>query len=227
MNEVFRRRLIGLAVLLTLAFLLSLLLPGAPTRDEVEPSTSVSLSGESLQVTEADAVPPPDDYTSPQPPPDSQADAAASGAPSSADDVAISDMSSTEADASGSADKPAPAVSKPAPAAKPPASVATPKPKPATVLASPTKPVPADKPAAGWYVQIGSFAEAGSATTIVSLIGKQGHRGQISKITGANGKTLHRIRAGPYPTEAAARSAQVWLATQGYRQTRVVSEASR
>lgn len=222
MNEVFRRRLIGLAVLLSLAFLLSLLLPGAPARNELEPSTTVSLSGESLQVTEADAVPPPDDYTSPE--------SAANPDEPPGDEVAISDLNNDEADAA-SAPKPAPEVAKPAvpkPAAKPPAPVVVPKPKPAEALASPPKPATVDKPAAaGWYVQIGSFAEAGTATTIVNLIGKQGHHGLISKITGANGKTLHRVRAGPYSSEAAARSAQARLATQGYPQTRVVSEASR
>lgn len=238
MNEAFRRRLIGLAVLLSVAFLLSLLLPGAPVPEEAEPSTTVSLSGETLQVTEADAVPPPDDYTAPE-------SAANQDAPSSGDETAISDLSGDQDDMPSEqlpehppkpsvevakpAATPGPPVTKPAvPAAKPAAPPALPKAKPTPPPASAAKPAVADKSkaAATWFVQIGSFAEAGTATTIVGLIGKKGHHGQISKIVGANGKTLHRVRAGPYPTEAAARSAQARLATQGYPQTRVLSEAS-
>ena len=60
MNGLLRQRLVGLAVLLAAAFLLSLLLPGAPQPDEAEPTTTVSITGEE-QLTEADAVPPPDD----------------------------------------------------------------------------------------------------------------------------------------------------------------------
>lgn len=268
MNEVFRRRLIGLAVLLALAFLLSLLLPGAPAREELEPSTTVSLSGEILQVTEADAVPPPDDYTSPD-----VAAAAKDGSKPAGPEVAISDLSDPRRDedrepepppaapkpavdktpavkapvakpvtpaapppAPGTSLKLAPKVTKPEPDPKqaaaepsprPPAQVVTPKPRLAESVAKP--PSAADDKAAGgnWFVQIGSFSELGTATTIASLIRKLGYRGEVSKISGKNGRTLHRVRAGPYPTEAAARSAQARIATQGYPQARVMSEASR
>ena len=89
MNEVLRQRLVGLAVVLLLVFLLSLLLPGKPPAEALLPATTVSLTGETL--TEADAVPPPDDLlpeaTPEAPPVDSSvaisalADAAGEGAP--------------------------------------------------------------------------------------------------------------------------------------------------
>ncbi len=239
MNEVFCRRLVGLAVLLALVFLLSLLLPGTPAREEIEPSTTISLSGEPLQVTEADAVPPPDDYTR-----DDGTAVAESGIrvdkpASAAPEIPISDLSGSEAavatepppQLSAAAKSPAPieAVKSAGalPATKPPVQVVTPLPKLSESLAKPPRPAADNSIAGTWYVQIGSFSELGTATTIVSLIRKQGYRGEVSKISGAKGKTLHRVRAGPYPSEAAARSAQARIATQGYPQARVVSEASR
>ena len=99
MNDMFRQRLVGLAVLLVLVFLLSLLLPGKPRPEEAEPSTTVSITGEQL-LTEADAVPPPDDLP-PEPIPETLPQVEAT--------VAISDV--------GSAAEPEPAAPEPAPAA--------------------------------------------------------------------------------------------------------------
>jgi cell division septation protein DedD len=241
MNEVFRRRLVGLAVLLVLLFLLSLVLPGTPAREELEPSTTVSLSGEVLQVSEADAVPPSDDFTASESP----VPAARARPAAEAPQVEISDLSSPVAEAADSEQRPSPAPPKaaqatPVPAPKaptaraavespappaPPAPAATAKPKSPT--ASESRPAGLDKPGATtWYVQIGSISEQGTASTIASLIRKQGYRGEVSRITGAKGKTLHRVRAGPYPSEVAARSAQARISTQGYPQARVVAEAS-
>lgn len=242
MNEVFRRRLVGLAVLLVLLFLMSLLLPGAPAREELEPSTTVSLSGEVLQVSEADAVPPSDDFTGSESPPP------AGGARPVAEppQIAISDLSSPATEVADSDRKPgqrsAPVPPKaaqaaPVPAPKAPAARATveaPVPPAPAAKAKPKSPTAAESHPAGpempgaptWYVQIGSFSEQGTASTIASLIRKQGYRGEVSRITGAKGKTLHRVRAGPYPSEVAARSAQARISTQGYPQARVVAEAS-
>lgn len=242
MNEVFRRRLVGLAVLLVLLFLLSLLLPGAPAREELEPSTTVSLSGEVLQVSEADAVPPSDDFAGSESP----VSAGSAGPSAEAPQVAISDLSSPAAEAADSdgdpEQRPAPAPPKAAqlapvpvpkaPAARtaveaPPPAIAAATAKPKSPIAPESRPAGPDKPSAPtWYVQIGSFSEQGTASTIASLIRKQGYRGEVSRVTGAKGKTLYRVRAGPYPSEVAARSAQARISTQGYPQARVVAEAS-
>lgn len=261
-NGLLRQRLVGLAVLLVLVFLLSLLLPGKPEPAEELPSTTVSISGEQL-LTEADAVPPPDDL------PPEPIDAAGSDSPPPADTaVAISDVERLA--------EPAPAPASP-PAAPPPATlklapkvgvhrgqdVAEPKPSAKTVDKSPEKPAekaadkPIDKPAKppavaaitpkpklaesvakapvkaaateaspGWYVQIGSFSDAGSAQTIVSLLKKLGVSAGITRIKGVKGNPLNRVRAGPYASESAAKAAHARIARNGYPQSRIVQEPS-
>lgn len=248
MNEVFRRRLVGLAVLLVLLFVLSLLLPGAPTPEESLPSETISLKAP-LPASQAGA-------TSETPP-------VATDAPAAREPVAEVAISDVERPPSSSArvepaarpepappapknaelklspkvtpapPKPAPAppVTKPSP--KPEATVA-PKPRLAELVAKPPKPAdkatpkPADKPAvSGWYVQVGSYSDAGKASTIVSLLQKIGYRAESSKIVNAQGKTLHRVRLGPYPSEAAAKAAQDKVARQGYPQTRLAQEGGR
>ncbi|GAC1626380.1 MAG: hypothetical protein NVS9B10_14230 [Nevskia sp.] len=268
MNEVFRRRLIGLAVLLVLAFVLSLLLPkdDASTATGDAAATTVSL---------ADSVPLPSPDTAPVPPP-SRAEPASQGAASiSAAPAAISDLHEEAA----AARKPAPAAEaataaapsatkhpmaalKLSPTVSAPAAKPEPEKKPKAVAAAPTptkpvvatpKPDPAWSPpkprlaesvagtppaapapakaaatsaaAAGWYVQIGSFSDAGKAETILSLLRKIGYKGEISKtVSASSGATLYRVRLGIFANEAAAKQAQDRVARQGYPQARVVSE---
>lgn len=250
MNGLLRQRLVGLAVLLAAAFLLSLLLPGAPQPDEAEPTTTVSITGEE-QLTEADAVPPPDDLL-PEPVDDSL--------PAVEPSVTIADVeAATEAPPVSSAPAAAPTaapvpahpvetpktapkigvhraqdVIEPRPSAKPkPAEItptapkpveAAPKPKLAESAPTPTKEA---TPAAGWYVQIGSFSDAGSAETIVTLLKKLDVKAAITRINGAKGKPLNRVRAGPYGSEAAAKAAHDKIARNGYPQARIVQEPGR
>ncbi len=249
MNGLLRQRLVGLAVLLAAAFLLSLLLPGAPQPDEAEPTTTVSITGEE-QLTEADAVPPPDDLL-PEPVDDSL--------PAVEPSVTIADVeAATEAPPVSSAPAneptaPVPAhpaetpkaapkigvhraqdVVEPRPSAKPkPTEIAPPAPKPVEAapkakLAESVLPLPKEAtPAAGWYVQIGSFSDAGSAETIVTLLKKLDVKATITRINGAKGKPLNRVRAGPYGSEAAAKAAHDKIARNGYPQARIVQESGR
>lgn len=282
MNEVFRRRLIGLAVLLVLVFILSLLLPKDDDANAPgEPaSTTVSL---------VDATPLATPDPAPAPAPESTADAAEAAsaattpappatppipAPTSA--PAISDLheeappvpaprkpapdeagpstvtpSATPHTAlklaptvstptakpdpahgpksAAPAAAPTPSPSKPAPALHADAALSPPKPKLAESVAkapvsAPAPAAIAPPPAAGWYVQIGSFSDAGKAQTILSLLQKVGYKGEISKIVSASGATLHRVRLGAFASEALAKQAQERVARQGYPQARVVSE---
>jgi len=245
MNDTFRQRLVGLAVLLVLVFLLSLLLPGKPTPEEAEPSTTVSITGEQL-LTEADAVPPPDDL-----PPEPITDAGAESLPPAEATVAISDVGSAvepelpqpkpapappstalkltpKVGASRSQDVAEPKPSaKPSPAKPPVVATVTPRPKLAESVAKPPPPAPKTAaPAAGWYVQVGSFSEAGSAQTIVTLLKKIGVSASVTRIKGVKGNPLNRVRAGPYASEAAAKSAHAKIAKNGYPQSRIVQEPS-
>lgn len=237
MNGLLRQRMVGLAVLLVLVFLLSLLLPETPKPEEAEPSTTVTITGEQV-LTEADAVPPPDDML-----PEPIADALPAAEPS----VAIADV---EASAAPEMPAPAPAASatpsaglklapkvgahrqqdsiEPKPPAKPkPPVVAAVVPKP-KLAESVSKP-PSNSPpsAAGWYVQIGSFSDPGSAETIVTLLKKIGVSAAITRITGVKGNPLNRVRAGPYASETTAKAAHAKIAKNGYPQSRIVQEPSR
>jgi cell division protein FtsN len=91
-----------------------------------------------------------------------------------------------------------------------------------------TPPIAAEsRPAAGtvWYVQIGSFAEAGNAQTTLSLLQNIGYRGESTRIASSAGKALFRVRLGPYPTEPVARQALDKVSRQGYPQARLAAEA--
>lgn len=254
MNEVFRRRLIGLAVLLVAAFLLSLLLPRdeTPSGSPDVPSTTVSLVDAGSAPPTPEAAPPPatDAAAGPASTPASTPAPAAAPTPTPTSTptptVEISDLSE-----SGTA---APAPSKPEPKVAPPprpvpAPVAPTKPaakptleKERTPAAAPGKPADSPKPAPAapkpaeaapkppsnvslvWYVQVGSFADRGKADTILSLVEKLGYKGEVSRTTSASGATLNRVRLGPFASEAAAREAQARIARQGYPQARAVPE---
>lgn len=247
MNGLLRQRMVGLAVLLALVFLLSLLLPNAPKSDAISPSTTVSVSGEQV-LTEADAVPPPDDML-----PEPVADQLPPAEPS----VAIADVEASIAPAAApAASLPAsvdPASASPDGVRQPPKRAAlrsqdTVEPKPqakphdkphekpkspvaSAVLPTPPKPKPAEPKsvptAAGWYVQVGSFSDAGSAQDIVTRLQQVAIAATVTRITGVKGNRLNRVRAGPYASEAAAKSAQAKIAKNGYAQARIVQEPSR
>lgn len=242
MSGVLRQRMVGLAVLLALVFLLSLLLPNAPKPDQSAPSTTVSVSGEQV-LTEADAVPPPDDML-PEPvadqlPPAEPSVAIADVEASIAPDAALAaplpasvDTASASPDGVRQPPKRAALRSQdtvePKPQAKP-----QDKPKaPVAAAALPTQPKlkpaePKSVPtAAGWYVQVGSFADAGSAQSIVMELKRVGITATVTRITGVKGNRLNRVRAGPYASEAAAKSAQAKIAKSGYAQARIVQEPS-
>jgi cell division septation protein DedD len=75
-------------------------------------------------------------------------------------------------------------------------------------------------------VQIGSFSDQDNARTILSLLQNAGYHGDSTPFD-AKGKTLYRVRLGPFANEAAARQAQDKVAHQGYPQARALSEAAK
>lgn len=87
-----------------------------------------------------------------------------------------------------------------------PAAVASPRPVP-----PPASAVPQSAAQAGWYVQVGAFANAANARATAARVG-----GGI-----VQAGRLHRVRTGPYASEAAARAALGGLAAKGYRGARV------
>lgn len=99
--------------------------------------------------------------------------------------------------------KPAPApvaapvteAAKPAASAPPPAATAAP--KPAAV-----KPVPRPAPAATgtFYLQVGSFSDAGKADAFKAELALMGLQTSIQRVTINSKDTYHRVRVGPFGT---------------------------
>ena len=244
MNEVFRRRLIGLAILLVLVFVLSLLLPKDPGEKD---------GGDALSTTVSLVDHPAEPNAAPLAAPENSSPAAESATPDASPEkpTAIANDSPKAAETIAgnpppalkpspraalveqkpSAAKAAPAPPKPIETPRPETRPAPPKPKLAEAVATPAPPAPLTLPpptttAAAWYVQIGSFSDEGKATTILSLLRNIGYKGEVSKIVTGAGATLHRVRLGAYPSEAAAQQVQEKVVRQGYPQARVVDEGA-
>jgi cell division septation protein DedD len=66
-----------------------------------------------------------------------------------------------------------------------------------------------------WGVQIGAFVNAGSASTLVSEIKKQGYSASVSKAD-SSGKTFHRVRVGAGNSREDANRLATELREKGY-----------
>ena len=83
------------------------------------------------------------------------------------------------------------------------------RPAPASVGAADRAPDPepdagAAAPAAGWAVQIGSFAEPANAERLRAQVASRGYRVLTQQIAGGEGKARVRVLVGPDRTRAAA-----------------------
>lgn len=94
---------------------------------------------------------------------------------------------------------PAPEPAAAAPEKKPAAPAA----EPAPVEAAPAAP----KPAKGWVVQVGIFANAANAAKLADKLKTQGHDVLLEGIV-HNGEKRQRLRVGPFADKAAAQQAQ-------------------
>lgn len=87
-------------------------------------------------------------------------------------------------------------ATKPAASTPPPAATAAPKPAPA-----PVKPAPRPAPAAGtFYLQVGSFSDAGKAEAFKAELAMMGLQTSIQRVTINSKDTYHRVRVGPFGT---------------------------
>ena len=64
---------------------------------------------------------------------------------------------------------------------------------------------PASTP--GWAVQLGSFADGARAQRLADKLETAGHTAYLVPLRRADGKTLQRVRIGPYAQRAAAEAA--------------------
>ena len=87
-------------------------------------------------------------------------------------------------------------ATKPAASTPLPATTAAPKPAPA-----PVKPAPKPAPAAGtFYLQVGSFSDAGKAEAFKAELAMMGLQTSIQRVTINSKDTYHRVRVGPFGT---------------------------
>lgn len=194
-TAIVQRRLVGLTVLLVVAFLISLLLrAGSGAPDEL-PSVVIPLNG-----SNAAADP-----------------AAASLAPTLDAPEPTAELSPAEPSPTPTA-QPAVRVTTAPKAAvvapKPPSPV----PKPAAAsIAKPAKPAPEpSKPAAArrWVVIVGAYKDPMAAKAIANRIRLAGFKADTVPVTSA-GERLNRVRAGPFSSKEEAESARVTLIVEG------------
>lgn len=100
----------------------------------------------------------------------------------------------------------APPMETPAPVAPPAKPAAEPAPEPvAPTASSPLRALGANSP--GWAVQLGSFADTERANHLVERLRAAGHNAYLVPLRRADGKTLQRVRIGPYEQRSAAETA--------------------
>jgi DedD protein len=120
---------------------------------------------------------------------------------------------------------PATAAPKPAESAPPPAPTPTPPPTSAPAAAPPPQASPPATPAveapatpaagAGWFVQIGSFAQAANAQRVAQALRDRGFA--VIVLPPAGSKGLLRVRVGPARDRDAALQLQQRLAAEGQK----------
>ena len=211
MNDTTRNRLIGLAVILVILFLLSWLIPQQPRTPGGEsiPVAAVPVGSSSTVVAPVATAP---DVT-----PVGEATHASSG-----DDGIRTQPYDTGNNAAATAQRqpPAAAEKQGAPADVSPApsqGAAT-----SAVVKHDNAPEKTQATGAGAaFVQIGSYSDSSNAQSVLSELRKKGYRAEVDQVTVA-GKSYHRVRVGPYKDRDAASTAQKKLAADGYKGSAVV-----
>lgn len=207
-----KERLIGAAVLVAIAvILIPELLSGPSTQHKPPVATSprneqgiktyqfdLNQPRPSGQFTSPTAAPPPE-QTTPQPEPEKQPEAQSAPEETAATPPAAATVPGREvAPPAAESPRPTPQLEKP-PAASPP-------------------PTPAPRPSAastpGWAVQLGSFADAERANHLADRLRAAGHNAYLVPLRRADGKTLQRVRIGPYGERAQAEAALKRVASE-------------
>jgi cell division septation protein DedD len=236
MNPVFRRRLVGLIILLGVAFLLSWLL-GEPGKNATTPEQRVALAGPPAATSAAAAS----SIQPATPAPDLTAAAAAAAssalrgrgkAPAAAPERALAHASPPPAEID-SMQEPDAAAGPPPPPPPPAHAKAPPKPRPApalaatvaasTPLAAATPPSVSAPGGSGIWVQVGSFGQQVHAGQVLQVLKHAGYEGEVTQITSA-GKHWFRVRLGPYAAAADAAAVRQHVMTQGYPTARIVNQ---
>jgi cell division septation protein DedD len=202
--EIVQRRLVGLAVLLVLVFLLSWLLRGL--------GGSGTVDEEGLQTV----VVPLGGSTAPLAPLPEEGEVSAEPEPATTREPTVDATVPPAADTRPSSTIAAAPPPRPAAPASPPAGPAAEAPAPRTSS-------PAGKPVVRWYVLLGAFGDANNAKALAQRGRQAGLKMEVSRLT-SGGSTLHRVRAGPYSSEREGQSARAQLIVEGLTTAKLVKE---
>ncbi|MET0986948.1 MAG: SPOR domain-containing protein [Steroidobacteraceae bacterium] len=202
MERQVKERLIGAAVLVAIAVILIPELLSGPGTEHRPPAATPTRNEQGIKTYQFDlnqprssgqftAAPPPE-LSTPQPEPEKESEAKPA--------------------AEVTAATPPPVTPEPEREAVPPAEEQPrPQPSPEKAPAPNPPPAPAQRSSAastpGWAVQLGSFADAERASHLVERLRAAGHNAYLVPLRRADGKTLQRVRIGPYGERAQAEAA--------------------
>jgi Uncharacterized protein conserved in bacteria len=213
MNDRLRKQLIGLAVILFAAFLLSFLIPHSQTSVKTAdiPLAAVPVGSASAPTVSA---------TSPAPPENSgEAGQQLAGAPLHLrTDTELGPQQAAPQAAPEPQEKPETPAAAPAPG-KPAAHAHAPPSRTETHRAAQPHSAPSH---GGWYVQVGAYSKRGSANTVLAELRKAGYHGDVTPIT-VRGVHLYRVRIGGYPDKTRAMHARDAVRRQGYPHAQAIS----
>lgn len=183
-----------------------------PTEDKPKPTYDfyTLLPGEEVEMTDAELA------ASARAEAQAQARAAQQAAASAAAAAAAAGQPGLPAPISEPAPVAAAPTPAPTPAAAPAASPASPQPAASAPTATATAPAPkADAPADARYIlQAGAFGASGDAEAVKARIALLGLNARVESAT-ISGKTVYRVRMGPYGTASELADAKAKLAGGG------------
>ena len=198
MDERLKRRLVGGLLLIGVAWVLAALLP--------PPAPPGARQGETVvfDLRQPDAPPLTPTPTSP---------------PETEPVAPVEDDSEAGEWPQPAASEDAPAVT-PAPTARPSVRP-TPAPTPSPTRA-PVTPTPAAAPAGSWWVQVGAYSAREGAEQVRETLRVADLPARVESAT-VNGRTIHRVRIGPYSGQGQAESAQARSVLLGYANAAVIA----
>lgn len=200
MDASLKQRLIGAAVLVALAVIFLPMLIGGP-----EPDAGVSTVPVDVPARDDRHFETRDLTLAPPPPAAAMPDAAPV-----VDEDRVATVDTTDAPARIDAVSGAPVGTAPASESRPAPVATTPPPAPAPAPAA--QPAPPDVPAATasgrWAVNLGSYANAANANTLVTQLRQQRLPAYAEQVS-LDGKAVQRVRLGPFAQRSEAESARL------------------
>ncbi|MEQ1438201.1 SPOR domain-containing protein [Fontimonas sp. SYSU GA230001] len=214
MDEALKRRLIGAALLVLVAFAIASVLPEPQLRSAPQDGQQVV----TIELREPEPTPvgrrtAPSDTPVPAPiatPPPVERSAEHGGDPDAPPEIVAGD-------------RPDPVPASPAPTATP-RPAPTPAASPALAAQVPAPTPPAERAGAGspWWVQIGSYSDIANARLVESRMRALGQTVVIAPIDTPRG-VLYRVRCGPYASQSAGQEAHARIVAAGYPEARLIN----